>query len=383
MDFSADADYHGTVAITLIVRDGPTMTVDKRGRTDEVTLDVSIDRGAIYGVKWNDENKDGVKQDGEFGVEGVRIFVDENGDGQYTDGERETWTDANGQYAFRALTADTYFVAEDTPDNAFPTYPPALPNGGFEAKALTPWKMLADVRIVPNLGSVQPTEGSRQAVITNEPDVPIEDLFEFLRVTGTEPWLPPIQGISGSALMRTVTVDPGATLSFDWMFLTAEELNNTKSNDFAMFIVPELNYAAVISDTFFTPEPGGIGPFPWHTGYESSTCTFEEGGRYTIGLAVLDVGNDRNPSALLVDNFQLAGGIGVHEVKTSLGAVVDDIDIGNLTVAHIDLPGGPFGHTFREGDSLQLIGNAKDPNPDDGSNLSFLWNVSTGGAEEE
>ena len=162
------------------------------------------------------------------------------------------------------------------------------------------------------------------------------------------------------------------------MFLTAEELNNTKSNDFAMFIVPELNYAVVISDTFFTPEPGGIGPFPWHTGYESSTCTFEEGGRYTIGLAVLDVGNDLNPSALLVDNFQLAGGIGVHEVKTSLGAVVDDIDIGNLTVAHIDLPGGPFGHTFREGDSLQLIGNAKDPNPDNGSNLSFFWNVSTG-----
>ena len=100
MDFSADADYHGTVGITLIVCDGPTLSVDKRGRTDEVTLDVSIDRGAIYGVKWNDENKDGMKQDGEFGVEGVRIFVDENGDGQYTDGERETWTDANGQYAF-------------------------------------------------------------------------------------------------------------------------------------------------------------------------------------------------------------------------------------------------------------------------------------------
>ena len=171
---------------------------------------------------------------------------------------------------------------------------------------------------MPNLGSVQPTEGSRQAVISNEPDAPIKDLFEFLHITGTEPWLPPIQGISGSALVRTVTVEPGATLSFDWMFLTADELNNPKSNDFAMFIVPELNYAVVISDTFFTPEPGGIGPFPWHTGYESSTCTFEEGGRYTMGLAVLDVGNDLNPSALLIDNFQLAGGIGVHEIKTSL-----------------------------------------------------------------
>ena len=138
MDFSADADYHGTVGITLIVRDGPTLTVDKRGRTDEVTLDVSIDRGAIYGVKWNDENKDGMKQDGEFGVEGVRIFVDENGDGQYTDGERETWTDANGQYAFRDLTADTYFVAEDTPDNAFPDVPTSFAQWRLRSEGFDP-----------------------------------------------------------------------------------------------------------------------------------------------------------------------------------------------------------------------------------------------------
>ena len=338
LNFSAVVGFHGTVGVTLIAHDGPSTPGDGRGRTDQVTLDVTIDAGplghagAIYGVKWYDRNKDGVRQESEFGVEGIRIFADQNGNGLYNDGEPSTWTDANGQFGLRNLTTGTYFVAEDLPTRSAEIYPSPLPNSGFETGKWQYWETLADVHVVEDVSGVLPPEGTYQALITNEPDAPVEDVMEFFSGSSTQwpSWLPQLPVVAGSAIKRTVTVEPGATLSFDSMFLTTEDLNNPKSNDFAMLIIPELKYAEVISDTFFTPEPGTVGTFA--LAHRLRTFELHIHQRRQVHDRAGCTGCGQQPEAFGTVGRQLPvdGGIGVHAVEITPGDVVSNADLATL-----------------------------------------------------
>ncbi|MEA5542701.1 hypothetical protein VB834_27085 [Limnoraphis robusta Tam1] len=70
--------------------------------------------------------------------------------------------------------------------------------------------------------------------------------------------------------------------------------------------------------------------FPQETGYDSFSYTFEEGGTFTIGVGVVDVGDAVGNTGLLVDNFSLSGGIpGTYTVQLNAGNNVEGIDFGN------------------------------------------------------
>lgn len=73
----------------------------------------------IHGMKWNDENGDGIQDAGEPGVEGVTIeLTDPDGNPVAT-----TTTDANGTYGFSELSPSTYTVSEIVPDGWEQTFP--------------------------------------------------------------------------------------------------------------------------------------------------------------------------------------------------------------------------------------------------------------------
>jgi hypothetical protein len=79
--------------------------------------------GRIEGLKFDDENGNGVFDSFESGLSGVTIFLDENDDGQLTSGEPSTFTDSFGDYAFANLAPGSYVVREVVPSGRQQTFP--------------------------------------------------------------------------------------------------------------------------------------------------------------------------------------------------------------------------------------------------------------------
>lgn len=68
--------------------------------------------GTITGMKFNDVNGNGVKDQGDNGLQNWEIYLDSNNNGAWNSGEPKVTTDANGNYTFTNLTPGTYKVRE-------------------------------------------------------------------------------------------------------------------------------------------------------------------------------------------------------------------------------------------------------------------------------
>ena len=79
--------------------------------------------GEIQGTKWNDFNGDGIRQESEVPLSGVKIYLDLNNNRVFDPGEPAQVTDANGKYQFTHLQADTYIVREVVPTGFTQTSP--------------------------------------------------------------------------------------------------------------------------------------------------------------------------------------------------------------------------------------------------------------------
>jgi hypothetical protein len=66
----------------------------------------------IQGVKFLDEDRDGVRDPSELGLADWTLYLDADADGQLDPGERLTTTDASGAYRFDLLRAGVYRVGE-------------------------------------------------------------------------------------------------------------------------------------------------------------------------------------------------------------------------------------------------------------------------------
>ena len=102
-----------------------------------------LEQGSISGSKWNDLDGDGERDEGEPGLEGWTIYLDQNQNGELDDGELFDVTDENGAYSFLNLPVDTYTVAEVLQDGWQQTFPNTLvfddPSGdtfGFDSLQL-------------------------------------------------------------------------------------------------------------------------------------------------------------------------------------------------------------------------------------------------------
>lgn len=88
--------------------------------------------GEIHGTKWSDNDGDGMRDAGEPGLAGVVIYIDEDNDGEFDQGEMSAVTradnpttpqDETGQYAFVGIGAGSYVVREVVPAGYQQTYP--------------------------------------------------------------------------------------------------------------------------------------------------------------------------------------------------------------------------------------------------------------------
>ncbi len=76
---------------------------------------VNLKLGEIHGVKFEDLNGNGQKDQGEPGMSGWTIYLDSNNNGQFDLGEISTQTSQNGSYAFTNLMPGQYNVREVLP----------------------------------------------------------------------------------------------------------------------------------------------------------------------------------------------------------------------------------------------------------------------------
>jgi hypothetical protein len=93
---------------------------------DQGSPPVSRDRMRVSGRVFNDVDRDGVREAGEAGLRGVRVYLDLNNDGRRNTNEPSRRTDAAGRYAFGGLEVGTYSVREELRG----AWQPSLPTSG-------------------------------------------------------------------------------------------------------------------------------------------------------------------------------------------------------------------------------------------------------------
>ena len=70
----------------------------------------------VSGLKFHDLDGDGIQDANEPGVEGVRIYVDQNQSGTWDTGEPITVTDANGYYTFHGTSPGQEYTVRELVD---------------------------------------------------------------------------------------------------------------------------------------------------------------------------------------------------------------------------------------------------------------------------
>ncbi|TMK39212.1 MAG: hypothetical protein E6G56_11735, partial [Actinobacteria bacterium] len=67
---------------------------------------------SVSGVKWEDRNRNGLFDSDEFGLSGIVIYADANGNGVLDGGEQSATTDSFGSYTISGLTPGSYTIRE-------------------------------------------------------------------------------------------------------------------------------------------------------------------------------------------------------------------------------------------------------------------------------
>ncbi|WP_017294026.1 S8 family serine peptidase [Geminocystis herdmanii] len=88
-----------------------------------LNLDWQSNVGGIEGSIWDDVNGNGTWDSGENPLPNWQVYLDQNRNGQFDQGEITTVTDANGNYLFEDLAPGSYVVAEVIPSGWQQTYP--------------------------------------------------------------------------------------------------------------------------------------------------------------------------------------------------------------------------------------------------------------------
>jgi subtilisin family serine protease/protocatechuate 3,4-dioxygenase beta subunit len=182
-------------------------------------------------------------------------------------------------------------------------------NGGFETGNFNGWTTLGNTSIKTSSFGTGPTEGTYDALVTNDsgPDHTAVESFLGLGANALTTLVSNVT--NGSAIKQTVTVAAGTTLTFDWNFLTSEAAGETTYRDFGFVSITPVSTGGTLmklADTtsMLITAPSATG-FPRMTGFHTFSFTFTTAGTYTIGLGAMNAGDTGTNSALLVDNAKV------------------------------------------------------------------------------
>lgn len=188
-------------------------------------------------------------------------------------------------------------------------------NGSFETGDFMGWTTLGETSIATAAFGASPTDKTYQALLSTTGVTFADSIIEdFLGLeAGSLDNLGNGNAISGSAIRQTFTAKAGDILTFDWNFLTNEEVPPA-FNDFSFVSMSEISKLA---DSFFPSFVNSITPFVKETGFQTFSFTIPTTGLYSLGIGVIDTGDSIFDSGLLVDNFTLKDGaiLGINSIN--------------------------------------------------------------------
>ncbi|WP_199192138.1 PEP-CTERM sorting domain-containing protein [Chlorogloea sp. CCALA 695] len=175
----------------------------------------------------------------------------------------------------------------------------AVINGSFESGDFTGWEKIGTAAVDTNAYGVDTTDGYYQASLVTNSKAPAVSIEKFLGLTrGSLSTLGNGVANSGAAIKQTFTASAGDVVSFDWNFLTNEGTPNARNNDFAFFSLTGLTELADTTVSFVD----SLSEFREETGYQTTSYTIATAGNYTLGFGVINSGDRKVQSGLLVDN---------------------------------------------------------------------------------
>ena len=99
------------------------LTVAKRRAAAEALERRVLLSGTLSGTAWDDVDGDGVRDQGEAALPGVRVYLDADNDAAFDQNEASVTTDAQGAYEFAGVAAGLQLVRQVVPADRTPTFP--------------------------------------------------------------------------------------------------------------------------------------------------------------------------------------------------------------------------------------------------------------------
>jgi len=364
------------------------------GRTATAIQDVYVGKfTGIYGTKFDDVNGNGIRDAGESGVEGWRIFLDVNGD---SIADRSTLTDRNGDYAFTNLPWSA------TGHSVWQANSPALVETVTRYDGIT-------VNATTHLATYN-FGGQQQARIMVTSD-------------GTNGLIPP--ALEGQIVFLSASANPNLIdPHYQWTIVSEQgaPLTFADPGDSATATFTPLNQGDFLVTVVVSSAPGAPNPYS----YTSTTrviarnvapilasatppATWEEGNNLFIDIVSsdidpldyivdFDVNNDGEFDGLSDVHFSQAVGQAIPWSSIVASELGDGTKSYSVRTSVIDNDGGrssfasfalvlnnasptvtlasPFPLT--EGDSLQLVVNATDP-AGTADPLTYAWDLDSDG----
>ena len=294
-------------------------------------VDESALPGEIHGTKWNDLDGDGVRDAGEPGLSGWTVFVDSNNNRTLDAGETSTITDAQGNYAFTALAAGTYTVAEVMQTGWTQTCPGGsdttglVVNGGFETGTFSGW-------------TLQNTDGSGTFVINNgsfDPSSPDGPLPPY---DGTRSALSNPTGPGTNAIYQDIAIPADSHLTLRW----ADRIRNhatTFQDPNQEYRVEIRNSSNQVLATVFSTNAGDSLMNDW----TARTADLSAFAGQTVRIAFV-VQDSLNYFNVHIDDVRItsAGNNGAISVALADGQVVTGIDFGNRIAPSSEIHGAKW-----------------------------------------
>ncbi|MFB2771015.1 hypothetical protein ACE1AT_17235 [Pelatocladus sp. BLCC-F211] len=196
------------------------------------------------------------------------------------------------------LSFNTFTLPEPYPN-------PTVINSSFESSDFTGWTTLGATTIETPAFNSGPSEGTSQALLSTGGVTFSDTIIEtFLGLeTGSLDNFGNGDVTQGSAIRQTFTANAGDILTFDWNFLTNESAQVFSNNDFSFVSISSESELA--DTTFSSLVTSSTTEFFAETGFQTFSFTIPTAGTYTLGLGVVDVGDNTIDSGLLVDNVTL------------------------------------------------------------------------------
>jgi SdrD B-like protein len=101
----------------------PFATSEASMMTGTFLEDITVPNPTVSGTKFDDRNDNGIRDAGEPGLAGIRVFVDYNGNGAFDAGEPSALTGADGSYRIFDFNPGSWAVREVPPAGSLCTVP--------------------------------------------------------------------------------------------------------------------------------------------------------------------------------------------------------------------------------------------------------------------